>query len=131
MKKEHKDDPASPDAYVLNADSFMVQHPWYLYHSYYNPKPWPPEIFCVLDDLVKRFPESPGANDYYIHAIEGSKNPQKAIEVADRLGVFMPKVSHLVHMPSHIYVRSGQYEKGAAVNTNAVNGYYDYASKFP
>ena len=131
MKKVHKDFPNSADAAALYADALMIQHPWDLYDRFYNPKPWTPEIVAVLERLVKRFPENPGANHYYIHAIEGSKTPQKAIEVANRLGVFMPKVSHLVHMPSHIYIRSGQYEKGMAANTNAVNGYYDYASKFP
>jgi len=131
MKKVHKDFSNSADAAALYADALMVQHPWDLYDRFYNPKPWTPEIVSILEGLVKRFPENPGASHYYIHAIEGSKNPQKGIEVADRLGMFMPRVSHLVHMPSHIYIRSGQYEKGAAVNTNAVNGYNDYLSKFP
>lgn len=131
MKKVHQDFPSSADAAALYADALMVQHPWDLYDRFYNPKPWTPEIVSVLEGLVRKFPENPGANHYYIHAIEGSKNPERAIEVANRLGVFMPKVSHLVHMPSHIYIRSGQYEKGAEVNTTALNGYYDYLSRFP
>ena len=131
MKKAHADFPKSADAAALYADALMVQHPWDLYDRHYNPKPWTPAIVEVLERLVKQFPENPGANHYYIHAVEGSKTPQKALEVANRLGILMPSVSHLVHMPSHIYIRSGQYEKGAKVNTDAISGYYSYLEKFP
>lgn len=131
MKKVYTSFPTSADAAALYADALMVQHPWDLYDRDYNPKPWTPEIVAVLESLVKKFPENPGANHYYIHAVEGSKNPQKGLEVADRLGALMPAVSHLVHMPSHIYIRSGQYAKGAEVNSNAIKGYYNYLSKFP
>ena len=131
MKKVNKDFPNSGDAAALYADALMVQHPWDLYDRYYNPKPWTPAIVAVLERLIKQFPENPGASHYYIHAIEGSKNPEKGLEIADRLGMLMPQVSHLVHMPSHIYIRSGQYEKGALVNTSAIKGYHDYLAKFP
>ncbi len=131
MKKMHTDFPNSADAAALYADALMVQHPWDLYDRFSNPKPWTPEIVTVLEKLVKKFPENPGANHYYIHAIEGSKHPEKALAVADRLGVFMPGVSHLVHMPSHIYIRSGQYDKGAKVNDDAIKGYNNYLAKYP
>lgn len=131
MKKVHIDFPGSGDAATLYADALMVQHPWDLYDRAFNPKPWTPEIIRVLERLVKTFPENPGANHYYIHAIEGSKHPEKGLEVANRLGNFMPGLAHLVHMPSHIYIRSGYYKKGVAVNEKAVEGYKDYLSKFP
>jgi hypothetical protein len=131
MKKVHNDFPRSADAAALYADALMVQHPWDLYDRYYHPKPWTPEIVSVLESLVKEFPENPGANHYYIHAVEGSAHPEKALEVANRLGSMMPKVAHLVHMPSHIYIRTGYYDKGVQSNVNALNGYYEYLSKFP
>jgi tetratricopeptide (TPR) repeat protein len=84
-----------------------------------------------LEGLIKEFPENPGANHYYIHAVEGSKHPERALHIANRLGNFMPGLSHLVHMPSHIYIRSGYYEKGIEVNQAAVKGYGNYVSKYP
>jgi tetratricopeptide (TPR) repeat protein len=131
MKKVHTGFPTSADAAALYADALMVQHPWDLYDRHYNPKPWTPEIVAVLEGLVKQFPENPGASHYYIHAIEGSREPQKGLAVADRLGAMMPGLAHLVHMPSHIYIRSGHYGKGAEVNEEAVKGYYNYLSKYP
>ncbi|MEJ7681078.1 MAG: hypothetical protein WKG06_25140 [Segetibacter sp.] len=104
MKKVHSDFLNSADAAALYADALMVQHPWDLYDRSYNPKPWTPEIVSVLEQLITQFPENPGASHYYIHAIEGSKHPERALQVANRLGSFMPGVAHLVHMPSsHIY----------------------------
>jgi len=120
----------SADAAALYADALMVQHPWDLYDRYYNPKPWTPEIVKVLESLIKQFPTNPGANHYYIHAIEGSAHPERGLEVADRLGKMMPSVAHLVHMPSHIYIRTGYYDKGVQSNINAVKGYYNYRAKF-
>ena len=131
MKKIHHDFPKSADAAALYADALMVQHPWDLYDKYYNPKPWTPEIVQVLEKLVQQFPENPGASHYYIHAVEGSKRPQKALKVADRLGSLMPGLAHLVHMPSHIYIRSGYYNKGVSVNADAIKNYHNYYSKFP
>ena len=131
MKKVHLDFPNSADAAALYADALMVQHPWDLYDRHYNPRPWTPEIVAVLEGLVKQFPDNPGASHYYIHAIEGSKQPERGLAVADRLGSMMPGLAHLVHMPSHIYIRSGHYGKGAEVNEDAVKGYYNYLSKYP
>jgi tetratricopeptide (TPR) repeat protein len=130
MKTVYKRFPNSADAAALYADALMVQHPWDLYDRHYQPKPWTPEIVAVLEKLIKRFPDNPGANHYYIHAIEGSTNPAKALTVANKLGAMMPGASHLVHMPSHIYIRSGDYNKGIKVNTDAIDGYYNYMSAY-
>ena len=78
-----------------------------------------------------RFPDHPGAGHYYIHAIEGSEHPEKGLAVANRLGAMMPGLAHLVHMPSHIYIRSGYYQKGVEVNEKAVKGYDQYLSQYP
>ncbi len=131
MKKVHTDFPQSADAAALYADALMVQHPWDLYDRFYKPKPWTPEIVSILEQLIKQFPDNPGASHYYIHAIEGSEHPEKGIAVANRLGSMMPGLAHLVHMPSHIYIRSGYYKQGVDVNESAVKDYYSYLSQYP
>lgn len=130
MKQVYRTFPNSADAAALYADALMILHPWDLYDRYYQPKPWTPEIVSVLEKLVKRFPDNPGGSHYYIHAIEGSTHPEKALPVANRLGSMMPGVAHLVHMPSHIYIRSGFYEKGIAVNLQAIKGYNNYLAAY-
>jgi tetratricopeptide (TPR) repeat protein len=72
----------------------------------------------------------PGAAHYYIHAVEASDHPETALTVAGRLPSLMPGVAHLVHMPAHIYIRTGNYEEGWRLNTVAVKGYYDYLGKY-
>ncbi len=131
MKKVHNEFPESADAAALYADALMVQHPWDLYDKFYEPKPWTPELVSVLETLVKQFPDNPGASHYYIHAIEGSKHPEKALKIANRLGSFMPGLAHLVHMPSHIYIRAGYYQKGVVANEDATKGYNKYLIKYP
>lgn len=131
MKKVYEQFPASADIAALYADALMVIHPWDLYDKDFNPKPWTPEIVSVLEKLVASHPEHPGASHYYIHAIEGSTHPEKGLVVANRLGGMMPGVAHLVHMPSHIYIRSGYYKKGVDVNVDAIKNFNNYAEKFP
>jgi hypothetical protein len=107
-----------------------VQHPWDLYDSVYKPKAWTPKIVEVLEQVTKRFPNNPGAAHYYIHAVEGSAHPEKGLAIANKLGAMMPGLSHLVHMPSHIYIRSGHYNKGIEVNELAVKDYSNYFDKY-
>ena len=96
-------------------------------HNRGKPKPWTPAIVNVLEGLVKEFPNHPSANHYYIHTIEGQIIHRTASWFADRLGKFMPSVAHLVHMPSHIYIRSGYYDKGIEVNKEVVASYNNYS----
>jgi tetratricopeptide (TPR) repeat protein len=131
MKKVHAQFPESGDAAALYADALMVQHPWDYYDKDYKPKPWTPEIVSILEDIVKKFPDHPGASHYYIHAIEASEHPEKGLAVANRLGGMMPGVSHLVHMPSHIYIRSGYYKEGIESNKSAVKEFNNYLDKYP
>ncbi len=131
MEKVHAAFPGNADAATLYADALMIQHPWDLYDHNYEPKSWTPKIVDLLTDAVKRFPDNPGACHLYIHAVEGSKHPQVALAVANRIGAMMPGLSHLVHMPSHIYIRSGHYGKGITVNKTAIKDYDDYLEKFP
>ena len=92
---------------ALYADALMLQHPWDLWKIDGKPKPWTPTIREVLEKLLIKYPDHPGANHYYIHVMEPSPYADKALPSADRLGQLSPGLSHLVHMPSHIYRRTG------------------------
>lgn len=131
MKEIFRRYPESADAGALYADALMIQHPWDLYDKFSKPKPWTPEIVNVLEAVLKKTADHPGAAHYYVHAIEGSDHPETALPVANRLGAMMPGVAHLVHMPSHIYIRSGYYNQGVIVNEQSVKSYYNYLDIYP
>ena len=123
MKETYDQFPGDPDVAALYADALMLQHPWDLWKNDGTPKPWTPLIRSVLEKLLVKYPNHPGANHYYIHVMEPSPYFAKAIPSADRLGKITPGLSHTVHMPSHIYLRTGNYSKGISVNENAVGSY--------
>lgn len=130
MKKVYKQFSESIDAAALYADALMVQHPWDFYDHEGKAKPWTPEIVKTLEAILKTNPKHPGAAHYYIHAVEASDHPEKGLTVATELPSLMPGVAHLVHMPSHIYIRSGYYKEGVDVNETAVKSYYNYLGKY-
>lgn len=115
--------PRQPDALALYADAMMLQHPWDLWNVNGTPKPWTPAIRNILETLLPMAPNHPGANHYYIHVMEPSPYAALALPSAGRLGLTNPGLSHVVHMPSHIYLRAGQYQKGVSVNESAVASY--------
>lgn len=131
MKQVHIQFPQSMDAAALYVDALMVQHPWDLYDRYGAPKPWTPAIVTALENILAKEPLHPGATHYYIHAVEASSHPEKALKSADNLSTLMPGVAHLVHMPAHIYIRTGYYTKGFDVNDKAVKSYEDYLKAYP
>jgi len=130
MKSVHAKFPVSLDASTLYADALMVQHPWDFYDHDGKAKGWTPEIVKTLEAILKTNPKHPGAAHYYIHAVEASDRPERGLAVAKELPSLMPGVAHLVHMPSHIYIRSGYYKEGVEVNETAVKSYYDYLGKY-
>jgi tetratricopeptide (TPR) repeat protein len=115
--------PTHPDVQALYADAMMLQHPWDLWNIDGTPKQWTPAIRAVLEKLLAKTPNHPGANHYYIHVMEASPFAVKALPSADRLGKLTPGLSHTVHMPSHIYLRTGNYSKGVTVNEDAVKSF--------
>ncbi len=123
MKAIYEAYPDDADVAALYADALMLQHPWDLWKTDGTPKPWTPLIRTVLEKLLIKTPHHPGANHYYIHVMEPSPYAAKALPSADRLGKLTPGLSHTVHMPSHIYLRTGNYSKGVLVNEAAVNSY--------
>lgn len=131
MKKAHQTFKRDADIAALYADALMLQHPWDYWKHNGEAQPWTPSITQLLSNVLKIHPEHPGANHYYIHAVEASPNPSIAIASADRLGKLMPGVAHMIHMPSHIYIRSGHYKKGIQVNELSVTGYNRYLRLYP
>lgn len=130
MKVVFENFPDRADAAALYADAMMLEHPWQLWEIDGTPKAWTPRIREVLETTIAMSPEHPGANHYYIHVMEPSPYADKALPSADRLGSINPGLSHLVHMPSHIYLRTGRYQRGVDVNTSAVNTFRIYGTLF-
>lgn len=120
MQSIHEKFPDHPDVAALYADAMMLEHPWDLWNIDGTPKPWEPQIQAVLEKLLEKTPSNPGANHYYIHVMEPSPYAAKALPCADRLGQLTPGLSHTVHMPSHIYLRTGKYAQGVSVNEKAI-----------
>ena len=130
MKKIHEDFSSNADAAALYADAMMLQHPWDLWNNDGTPKAWTPDIRTVLEKLLKFHPQHPGANHYFIHVMEASPYAALALPSANRLGRLTPGLSHMVHMPSHIYLRTGQYNKGSQVNAEAIASFKNYVTLF-
>ena len=119
MGSLHKKYPKDVDAAVLYADSMMNLIPWQLWTKDGRPAEGATEIVAILEAAIKLSPDHTGANHLYIHAVEASKSPGRAMESANKLGKLAPGAGHLVHMPSHIYIRTGDYEAAAKVNEAA------------
>ncbi len=112
--------PDDPDVRALFAESLMTLRPWDLWKPDGTPQPGTGEIVAILESILATHPDHPGANHYYIHAVEASPNPEKALGAAERLPGLMPGAAHLVHMPSHIYMRLGRYEDACEANRRAI-----------
>ncbi len=113
--------PNDPDAGVLFAEALMDLRPWDLWTVAGRPKPGTEEIVFTLESILARFPDHPGACHYYIHAVEASPTPDRAVVCAERLPGLMPGAGHLVHMPAHIYMRLGRYHEAAERNAHAAD----------
>lgn len=119
MRVLWRDFPDDADAGVLFAEALMDLRPWDLWTSNGQPRPGTQEIVSTLEAVLARFPDHPGACHYYIHAVEASPMPERALACADRLPSLMPGAGHLVHMPAHIYMRLGRYHEAAECNAHA------------
>jgi tetratricopeptide (TPR) repeat protein len=123
MQKAYERFPNHADVQALYADAMMLEHPWDLWYNNGTPKPWTPHLQKVLEKALVSHPNHPGANHYYIHVMEPSPYAEKALPSANRLDKLTPALSHTVHMPSHIFLRTGHYAQGIQVNEDAVKGY--------
>jgi tetratricopeptide (TPR) repeat protein len=112
--------PDDLDAATLYAESLMNLRPWKLWSADGVPAEGTEEIVRVLEEVLRRDPDHIAANHYYIHAVEASPYPERALPSADRLSRLVPWAGHLVHMPAHIYIRTGDFERAAIANELAV-----------
>ncbi len=111
--------PDDLDAAVLFAEAVMDTMPWDYWQADRRPKPEAQEIIAVLRSVLRRDSEHPGAHHFFIHAMEAGPTPEDALPSADRLRQLNVGTAHLVHMPSHIYARTGRYHDAIDVNEAA------------
>ena len=108
------------DVQVLTAEAQMTVHAWKLWTPAGEPVPGTAAIVARLESVLRRDPQHPGANHYYIHVMEASPRPQQALAAAERLPGLMPAAGHLEHMPAHIMQRVGRYESAAEANRRGI-----------
>jgi tetratricopeptide (TPR) repeat protein len=121
MKSVSERFPMDDNIKVLYAEALMDTQPWdYWEGGGTKPKGNGAAIVAALEDVLKRNPRHPGAVHYYIHTVEASAAPERALPYADRLGTLVPGAGHLVHMPAHIYYRVGEYKKSLETNKVAM-----------
>ena len=120
MRSVAKKFPESEDAQVLFAEAMMDTNPWHLWGLDGKPAAGTDEIIAALEGVLAKDPSHPGANHYYIHAVEASPHPEKALAAAERLPGLEPGAGHIVHMPAHIFQRVGRYADASAANEHAI-----------
>jgi tetratricopeptide (TPR) repeat protein len=113
--------PEDLDAATLYAESLMNLRPWKLWTLDGKPAEDTPRILAVLESVLKRAPNHMGANHYYIHSVEASTSPERALPSAARLESLAPAAGHLVHMPAHVYARTGDHAAAAKANLAGAN----------
>jgi tetratricopeptide (TPR) repeat protein len=118
--------PDDLDAATLYAESMMDLRPWQFWSADGKPADGTMELVAVLESVLRRNPDHIGANHYYIHAVEASPHPEWALPSAQRLKVLAPAAGHLVHMPAHIDIRSGNYDAAARANAYAAEADREY-----
>ncbi len=133
MRATAKAFPHDADIAYLAAEALLDLHPWDLYETDGTAKAWTPEIVGLLERALAEAPDHPGLCHLYIHSVEASTRPERAVGAAERLRASMPGAGHLVHMPSHIFQRVGRYADSALANERAVaadGGYLPQAGNF-
>ncbi len=129
MAKVAHDYPDDPDARTLYVDAIMNTMPWNYYEKNGEPKPGTKTGVAELEAIMQKGPQHPGANHLYIHIVEASSKPERAVGAAERLGPFAPTAGHLVHMPSHIWVRVGRWNDAVQANLDASKADEDYIAQ--
>lgn len=121
--------PDDPDLQTLLAEALMDTSPWNYWQADLTPKPNAKEALEAIEGVLKRVKHHPGADHLYIHLTEAGPHPEKAERSADRLGRFAPGAGHLVHMPSHTYVRIGRYRDATVANERAARADESYLAQ--
>jgi len=123
--------PEDADVGALYAEALMVRTPWALYNIDREPAKDTPMIESLLEQVLELDPNQAGAAHLYIHAVELSKSPERGLVVADRLSTLVPLSGHLLHMPSHIYTRTGDWDRAIEQNALAMEADAKYRAKSP
>ena len=120
--------PEDADARALFAEAIMDIHPWRLWKSSGEPEVGTQELVDNLEQGLARYPNHIGLLHFYIHAVEASRNPERALPIAHRLTALPmePAAAHLVHMPAHIYMRAGAWEEAVEANEHATHHALDF-----
>jgi tetratricopeptide (TPR) repeat protein len=128
MRQLHERYPDDLDAATLYAEALMDLRPWNYWTRDMQPYPETLEIHRVLESVLARNPNHPGAIHYYIHSVELGR-PELAEAGAERLWKLAPGAGHLVHMPSHIFRRVGRYSDASRSNEDAIAADEDYITQ--
>jgi tetratricopeptide (TPR) repeat protein len=120
MREVWRQFPQDADVGTLFAEAMMNLRPWDQWTREGQPQPGTEEVLATLDAVLKLNPDHPFANHLYIHAVEASHQPERALAASDRLLTLQPGLAHNVHMPSHIYIRTGDWHKAVESNRLAV-----------
>ncbi|NEU06998.1 hypothetical protein GZH53_01625 [Flavihumibacter sp. R14] len=129
MKKVVAKYPSDLDAASLYAEALMDLSPWNFWLKDGSAQPWTAEITELLESVLKRDPDHVGANHFYIHTVEASQTAERGMPSAKRLETLLPAAGHLVHMPSHIYIRTGRYHEGSVTNEASVKADQAYLNQ--
>jgi len=121
--------PTDPEAATLYAAALMNTMPWNYWDESLGPRPGTEDIVRSLESVLATTPDHPGAHHYYIHIVEASADPDRGVASAERLAALMPGSGHLVHMPSHIYLRVGRYAEASDSNEDAILADEDYIAQ--
>ena len=121
--------PQDLDVQTLYAESLMNLHAWKLWSADGTATEGTNEIVATLERVLQRSPTHVGALHYYVHAIEASPHPEKAVTAAERIRGMAPAAGHLEHMPSHIMQRVGRYEEAAEANRKGAAADVAYMAK--
>src|SRR4051812_8052074 len=123
--------PDDLEAATLFAQSLMDTAPWNYWDKSGQPRPFTRDVLTALESVLARKPDHVGALHLYIHAVEASPDPGRASTQADRLATLVPGAGHLVHMPAHIYLRTGRYNDASSANEQAVKADEEYFKRDP
>ncbi len=120
MRRVWENHPDDVDVGALFADAMMNLRPWDLWTPAGEPQPGTPEIVATIERVLSLQRNHPGACHFYVHTMEASPTPEKAMPAADSLRYRVPGAGHLVHMPSHIDIRVGHYDEAVKANQRAI-----------
>jgi tetratricopeptide (TPR) repeat protein len=120
MREAARRFPKDPEIAMLAAEALLNLHPYDWWARDGRPQPWTPEIVALLERSLALAPDHPGANHYWVHLFESSATPRRGLEAARRLETLVPGSGHLLHMPAHIHMRTGDYARASAANERSI-----------